>query len=204
MPTISENGIHPGYKGRVKSTKHNSNKTQSAARGTIMGNERQHRRKDAVPPGCPKVRCGLLSKDSNKIILTELMVQWEERWKNGPLKERRLNPKTFCIIAGGKVGRHGYSRSRSVVGNSLSIQEYAQGPWNKRRRSQHLTRKGMRQKSTFWLRSRREEIRRKPGGGDGSDLVISAIPPPEKCQMNRGYLLISSTLNEGDALLIFL
>lgn len=41
-------------------------------------------------------------------------------------------------------------------------------------------------------------------GGDGSDLVISAIPPPEKSQMNRGYLLISSTLNEGDALLIFL
>lgn len=57
--------------------------------------------------------------------------------------------------------------------------------------------------STFWLRSGREEIRRKPGGGDGSDLVMSDIPPLEKCQMNRGYLLISSTLNEGDALLNF-
>lgn len=60
MPTTSENGIHAGYKGREKSTKDNSNKTKSAAKGTIMGNERQHRRKDAVPPGCPKVRCGII------------------------------------------------------------------------------------------------------------------------------------------------
>lgn len=118
MPTTSENGTHPGNKGRVKSTKQSSNNTQSAARGTIMGNERQHRRKDAVPPDCPKVRSGLLSKDSNTIILTELMIQWEEQWKNGPLKERMLNPKAFCIIAGGKVGRHGCSWSRSAVGNS--------------------------------------------------------------------------------------
>lgn len=91
MPTTSENGIHPGYNGREKFTKHHSNKTRSAAKGTIMGNERQHKRKDGVPPACPKVRCGLLSKNSNKIILTELLVQWEEHWKNRPLKERMLN-----------------------------------------------------------------------------------------------------------------
>lgn len=133
MPTTSGNGIHPGYKGREKPTKRQQD--QSAAKGTIMGNEHQHRRKDAVPPGCPKVRCGLLSKDSNKIILTELMVQQEERRKNGPLKERMLNTKTFCIIAGGKVGRHGCSQSRSAVGISLPIQEYAHSPWYKNRRS---------------------------------------------------------------------
>lgn len=94
MPTTSENGIHPGYMGREKSTKHNCNKTQSAAKGTIMGNERQHRRKDVDPPGCPKVRCGLLSKDLNKIIFTG----WSNGKSSGKQAFERKNAKSQDLL----------------------------------------------------------------------------------------------------------
>lgn len=104
------------------------NNNQSATKGPIIANEGQPGGSTAAPPCCPdnpEARCGTLVLRGKKRLFSLNLLSHGKRSANRPLE---VVPHIFCMAAGGKDGRLGFSQCRSAVKHSLPgpSEEYLQ------------------------------------------------------------------------------